>query len=118
MSACSRSSASGDDLTFAVELVDMADKCAKADEGRLFRHNIPLNEPKTVPPKSKRKSRSDIADAKRKAPAVLAAEPEHKYKRSDGTPRADDRPSAPSTRCTPTPPKIVSSWKGFAETAS
>ena len=32
-----------DDLTSAVELVNMANKCAKAKEGRLFRHNIPLD---------------------------------------------------------------------------
>ena len=80
------------DLTSAVELVDMADKCAKAEEGRLFRHNIPNNETKAAASKSKTKAKGDTVDTKRKAPAVLAAEPEHKYKRRDGTLGVDNRP--------------------------
>ena len=42
--------------------------------------------------KGKNKVKGDNADTKRKAPAVLAAEPERKYKRSDGAPEADNRP--------------------------
>ena len=37
-----------DDLTFAAKLIDMADRCAKAEEGRLFKHNASLDEPKAV----------------------------------------------------------------------
>ena len=28
-----------EDLTSAVELIELADKCAKAEEGRLFKHS-------------------------------------------------------------------------------
>ena len=79
-----------DDLTSAVELIDMADKCAKAEEGRLFKHNAAPEEPKAVASKSKNKAKSDGADIKRKAPAVLEAEPERKYKRNDGDPEVDN----------------------------
>ena len=37
-----------DNLTSATELVDMAGKCAKAEEGRLFKRNISLDEPKAA----------------------------------------------------------------------
>ena len=57
----------------------MADKCAKAEEGRLFKHNVTLDEPKAVVSQGKNKAKGDNADTKRKAPAVLAAEPERKY---------------------------------------
>ena len=67
-----------DDLTSAVELIELADKCAKVEEGRLFKHNSPLDEPKAVATKGQNKAKGDNADTKRKAPAVLAAEPECK----------------------------------------
>jgi hypothetical protein len=62
-----------DELTFVVRLFEIADRCAKAEEGRLFMHNLP----EALPPKPKSK------DPKRKEAAVLAAEPEHKQRRGD-----------------------------------
>ena len=81
-----------DDLTSATELIDMTDRCVKAKEGRLFRHNTPLHEPTAAVSKGKNKTKGDNADTKRKAPAVLAAEPERKYKRNDGAPEVDNLP--------------------------
>ena len=81
-----------DDLTSAVELINMADKCAKAEEGRLFKHNAAPDEPKAAVSKGKNKTKGDNADTNRKAPAVLATEPERKYKRADGAPEVDNRP--------------------------
>ena len=75
-----------DDLTSAVELIELADKCAKAEEGCLFKHNTPLNEPIAAASKGKNKAKGDNADTNRKAPAILAAEPECRYKRDDGAP--------------------------------
>ena len=80
-----------DDLTSAAELIDMADRCAKAEEGHLLKHNAPLNEPTAAVSKGKNKAKGDNADTKRKAPAILAAEPERRYKRDDGTPEVDNR---------------------------
>ena len=61
-----------DSLTSVVLLFHLADKCAKAEEGRLFAHNCPeLDDPDAAKAKSKSKE-----PAKRKAPAVLATEPE------------------------------------------
>jgi hypothetical protein len=62
-----------DDLTSVVRLFEIADRCAKAEEGRLFVHNLP----EALPPKSKSK------DPKRKEAAALAAEPNHKQHRGD-----------------------------------
>jgi hypothetical protein len=60
-----------------VRLFEIADRCAKAEEGRLFVHSLP-----EVPlPKSKPK------DPKRKEDAVLAAEPEQKHRREDRSER-------------------------------
>ena len=70
----------------------MAGKCAKAEEGRLFKRNASLDEPKAVVSKVKTKAKGDNADTKHKSPAVLAAEPERKYKRNDGTPEVDNCP--------------------------
>ena len=81
-----------DDLTSTTELIDMADKCAKAEEVRLFRHNIPFDEPKIATSKGKTKAKDDAVDTKCKARAVLAAEPERKYKRNDGAPEVDNCP--------------------------
>jgi hypothetical protein len=57
-----------DELTSVVRLFKIADRCAKAEEGRLFM---------AVPPKPKSK------DTKRKEAAVLAVEPEHNQRRGD-----------------------------------
>jgi hypothetical protein len=57
-----------DELTSVVRLFEIADQCAKAEEGRLFVHNLP----EAIPPKPKYK------DPKHKEAAVLAAEPDHK----------------------------------------
>jgi hypothetical protein len=57
-----------DELTFIVRLFEIADRCTKPKEGRLFMHNLP----KALPPKPKPK------DPKRKEAATLAAEPDHK----------------------------------------
>ena len=51
----------------------MADKCAKAEEGRLFKHSATLDEPKAATSEGKSKAKGDNTDTKRKAPAVLAA---------------------------------------------
>src|SRR5664279_4005936 len=75
-----------DELDSAVRLFDLADRCAKAEEGRLFAHNDPDAEPDSAPSKSKNK------DAKRKTHAVLAAEPEQKHKRVAEDGKRDSRP--------------------------
>jgi hypothetical protein len=62
-----------DELTSVVRLFKIADRCAKADEGRLFVHNLP----KALPPKTKSK------DPKRKEAAALTVEPDHKQRRGD-----------------------------------
>jgi hypothetical protein len=62
-----------DELTSVVRLFEIADRCAKAEEGRLFVHNLS----EALPPKPKSK------DPKCKEAAVLAAEPEHKQRRGD-----------------------------------
>jgi hypothetical protein len=62
-----------DELTSVVRLFEIADRCTKAKEGRIFMHNLP----EALPPKLKSK------DPKRKEAAVLAAGPEHKQCRGD-----------------------------------
>jgi hypothetical protein len=62
-----------DELTSVVRLFEIADRCAKAEEGRLFVHNLP----EVLPPKPKSK------DPKRKEAAVLAVEPDQKQRRGD-----------------------------------
>jgi hypothetical protein len=62
-----------DELTSIIRLFEIADKCTKAEEGRLFVHNLP----EALPPKSKSK------DPKRKEAAALAAEPDHKQRHGD-----------------------------------
>jgi hypothetical protein len=66
-----------DELTSIVRLFEIADRCAKAEEGRLFMHNLP----EALPPKSKSK------DPKRKEAAALAAEPDHKQRHGDHSER-------------------------------
>jgi hypothetical protein len=62
-----------DELTSIVRLFQITDRCAKAEEGRLFVHNLP--EVLSPMPKSK--------DPKRKEAAALTAEPDHKQRRGD-----------------------------------
>jgi hypothetical protein len=62
-----------DELTSVVRLFEIADHCAKAEEGRLFVHNLP----EALPPKPKSK------DPKRKGAAILVVEPDHKQHRGD-----------------------------------
>jgi hypothetical protein len=66
-----------DDLTSVVRLFEITNRCAKAEEGRLFVHNLP----EVPPPKSKSK------DPKRKEAAALATEPNHKQHRGDRSER-------------------------------
>jgi hypothetical protein len=66
-----------DELTSVVGLFEIADRCAKAEEGRLFVHNLL----EALPPKPKSK------DPKRKEVASLAAEPNHKQRRRDHSER-------------------------------
>jgi hypothetical protein len=66
-----------DELTSVVRLFEIADRCAKAEEGRLFMHNLP-----EVPP-----SKSKPKDPKRKEAADLATEPDHKQRRGDRSQR-------------------------------
>ena len=77
-----------DDITTVVKLFDLADKCAKAEEGRLF----VKNEPGDPAEGSKKKKSSE----KRKTTAVLAAEPDAKQPRATapaaGPEKKDDRP--------------------------
>jgi hypothetical protein len=70
-----------DELTSVIKLFEIADRCAKAEEGRLFVHNLP----ETLPPKPKSK------DPKLKEAAVLAAEPEHKQRCGDRSERDKGR---------------------------
>jgi hypothetical protein len=66
-----------DELESTTELFAMADKCAKAEAGRLFiRDQL---EARSMPSSSKGKSFSK--DTKRKTVAVLAAEPHQKFQR-------------------------------------
>jgi hypothetical protein len=62
-----------DELTSIVRLFEIADRCAKAEEGRLFVHNLP----ETPPQKSKSE------DPKCKEATALAMEPNHKQRRGD-----------------------------------
>jgi hypothetical protein len=66
-----------DDLTSMVRLFKIADRCAKAEEGRLFVHNLP----EAPPPKSKPN------DPKRKEATALAAEPDQRHRPRDRSKR-------------------------------
>jgi hypothetical protein len=70
-----------DELTSIVRLFEITDICAKAEEGRLFVHN--LSEALPSKPKSK--------DPRRKEAAALAAEPDHKQHRGDRSERDKGR---------------------------
>jgi hypothetical protein len=62
-----------DELTSVIRLFESTKRCAKAEEGRLFMHNLP----EVLPPKPKSK------DPKRKEVAALTAEPDHKQCHGD-----------------------------------
>jgi hypothetical protein len=67
-----------DELTSAVRFFEFADRCAKAEEGRLFIHDAPEAAPAAPPTKNQSK------EHKRKEPAILAAEPERKHHCENG----------------------------------
>lgn len=73
-----------DELDSVAELFVLADRCAKAEEGRLFLHNDPDDERGAAKPKGK--------DTKRKGPTVLAVEPDYKRGRDRGEAKKDDHP--------------------------
>ena len=60
------------DIDSVVKLFELADKCAKAEEGRLFAHNVP---------DADADAKGKGSSSKRKPPTVLAAEPEQKQHR-------------------------------------
>jgi hypothetical protein len=62
-----------DELPSMVRLFEIADRCAKAEEGKVFEQNLP----EAPLPKSKPKN------SKHKESAVLAAEPKQKHHRGD-----------------------------------
>jgi hypothetical protein len=66
-----------DELTSVVTLFKISDRCAMAEEGRLFVHNLS----EAPPPKPKSK------DPKRKEAAALAMEPDHKQRHGDHSKR-------------------------------
>jgi hypothetical protein len=69
------------ELTSVVRLFEIANRCAKAEEGRLFMHNLP----EVLHPKPKSK------DPKCKEAAVLVAEPDRKQRRGDCSDRDKGR---------------------------
>jgi hypothetical protein len=70
-----------DELNFVIRFFEIADHCTKAEEGRLFVHNLP----EAPPPKYKSK------DPKQKEAAVLAVEPDHKQRCGDRSDRDKGR---------------------------
>jgi hypothetical protein len=94
-----------DELTSVVRLFEITDRCAKAEEGRLFMHYLP----KALPPKPKSK------DPKHKEAAILAAEPEHKQRRGDRSKRDKGRHRRYCIlhKKTPTIPTIVGLSESF-----
>jgi hypothetical protein len=73
-----------DDLYSALELFNLVDKCAKAEEGHLSL----LKHPEVHPEDKKAKAK----EVKRKGPTVLAAEPELKRNRDCDDPPMDAHP--------------------------
>jgi hypothetical protein len=66
-----------DELTSVVKLFEIADRCTKAEDGRIFMHNLP----EAPPQKSKSK------DHKRKEVATLTMEPDQKQCHGDRSER-------------------------------
>ena len=73
-----------EDLCTALEMFNMATKCARAEEGRLFLLELPAADPEDKKAKAK--------DVKRKGAAVLAAEPEMKRGRDHPESSKANRP--------------------------
>jgi hypothetical protein len=94
-----------DELTSIVRLFEIADHCTKAEEGRLFMHNLP----EVLLPKPKSK------DPKRKEAAILTVEPDHKQCRGDRSERDKGRHRRYCilTRRTPTIRTIVGLSESF-----
>ncbi|KAI4972395.1 hypothetical protein ZWY2020_003320 [Hordeum vulgare] len=83
--------AKSDKMSTALEMFNLENKCARAQEGHLSLLGSQAAEPEEKKTKAK--------EAKRKAPAVLAAEPEMKYSRGgsvdqEGGQRASSVPLA------------------------
>ena len=76
-----------DEINTVIKLFELADRCTKTEEGRLFAHNDPNIKTEEAPAKPK-------AAPKRKPQAVLAAEPEKKQPREEDVApaRREDRP--------------------------
>ena len=72
-----------DDLSTALELFNLADKCVKVEKGCLSLLNNLDKEPDDKKAKAK--------EVKRKGPTVLAAEPEKKHGRDRDDPVKDGR---------------------------
>ncbi|KAI4972885.1 hypothetical protein ZWY2020_003810 [Hordeum vulgare] len=70
--------AMSDEMSTALEMFNLANKCARAEEGRLSLLRPQAEEPEENKTKAK--------EAKRKAPVVLAAEPEAKLDRGGERP--------------------------------
>jgi hypothetical protein len=87
-----------DELTSVVRLFEITDRCAKAEEGRLFVHNLPeVPLPKSKPKESSRRSPSRSTAVE----TTLSAT------------RADNAVTASSTSVTPTIPMIVGLYGCF-----
>ncbi|KAE8778478.1 hypothetical protein D1007_48612 [Hordeum vulgare] len=73
-----------DTLSMALELFNLADKCAKAKEGLLFTHENPDDVPEDTNAKDK--------EVKCKGPAVLAAKPKQKRGCEESAPEKERHP--------------------------
>ena len=73
-----------EDLCTALELFDLATKCARAEEGRLSLVELPAANPED--------KKAKVKDVKRKGAAVLAAEPEVKCGRDHPESSRGSRP--------------------------
>ena len=72
------------DVSTALELFNMATKCARAEEGRLSLLDLPTTDPKEKKARAK--------DVKCKGVAVLAAEPDMKHARDHPESSKSSRP--------------------------
>ncbi|KAI5005872.1 hypothetical protein ZWY2020_033115 [Hordeum vulgare] len=73
-----------DTVSMAMELFNLADKCAKAGEGHLFASNNPDDAPEDTKAKAK--------EAKRKGPTMLGVEPEQNRGRERSMPKKKRHP--------------------------
>jgi hypothetical protein len=100
-----------DELTSVVRLFEIADRCAKAEEGRLFVHNLP----EAPPPKPKSKDPSERRPLSSRRSQIIS--------NAEGTApiaiKVDVAATALSTRRTPIIPRIVGLCGSFTrKTAS